>query len=146
MGWELLGEHWRPAVVGATGLLVLLLRRRVPRWLVAAWVLLTTAVALGWLVGMSWPGTLVILAGLVFVASAFWLRAEERRAMSATDRATPVHNGPHDSDPNNRDPNNRDPNNRDPNNRDPRTTRDPTPGDSHAEPPTRCDRKSPPVH
>lgn len=78
MVWGLLGEYWRIAVVVVTGLLVLVLRRRVPRWVLAAWALLVAAVVMAWLVDMSWRGTLVIFAGLVLIASAFWLRAEER--------------------------------------------------------------------
>lgn len=76
---ELLAEYWRIAVVGGTGLLVLALRRRVPRWVPATWALLTAAVILAWVVDMSWPGTLVIFGGLVLIASAFWLRTEERQ-------------------------------------------------------------------
>lgn len=80
MLWTLLGEHWRIAVVAGTGLLVIALRQRVPRWVHAAWGLLAAAVILAWLVGMSWPGTLVIFVGLVLIASALWLRTEERQA------------------------------------------------------------------
>lgn len=83
MAWGLLGEYWRIAAVGGTGLLVLVLRRRVPRWVLAAWALLVVAVVLAWLVDMSWPGTLVVFGGLLIVASAFWLRTEERRAHSS---------------------------------------------------------------
>jgi len=72
--WGLLGDYWRIVLVAGTGLVVLLLRRRVPRWVPAAWGLLAAAVALAWLVDLSWPGTLV-----VFIASALWLRGEERR-------------------------------------------------------------------
>jgi hypothetical protein len=84
--WALLGEYWRLAVVGGTGLLVLALRRRVPRWVHAAWALLVAAVILTWLVNLPWPGTIVVFVGLVFISSAFWLRAEERRAVSQQDR------------------------------------------------------------
>jgi hypothetical protein len=80
---ELLAEYWRVAVVGGTGLLVLALRRRVPRWVQASWALLTAAVVLAWLVDMSWVGTLVIFVGLSLIASAFWLRAEERLSAGA---------------------------------------------------------------
>jgi len=76
---ELLAEYWRIAVVGGTGLLVLALRRRVPRWVPATWGLLTAAVILAWVVDLSWLGTLVIFGGLVLIASAFWLRTEERQ-------------------------------------------------------------------
>jgi hypothetical protein len=78
--WALLGEYWRIAVVGGSGLLVLVLRRRVPRWVLAAWTLLAAAVILAWVADMSWLGTLVVFGGLVLIASAFWLRAEERQA------------------------------------------------------------------
>ncbi|MGH3878112.1 MAG: hypothetical protein ACRDSK_13870 [Actinophytocola sp.] len=78
MGWAWLGEYWRIVLVVVTGLLVLL--RRLPRWVRAAWALLVAAVVLAWLVDMSWPGTLVLFAGMSLIASAFWLRAEERRA------------------------------------------------------------------
>ena len=80
MVWASLVEYWRIAVVAATGLLVLLLRNRLPRWTQAAWAVLVAAVALAWSVDMSWPGTLVIFAGMSLIASAYWLRAEERRA------------------------------------------------------------------
>ena len=86
MGWDLLGEYWRIAVVAGIGLPVLLLRRRVPRWVLAAWGLLTAAVVLAWLVDLSWPGTLVLFGGLVFIAAAFWLRAEERWAVEQQER------------------------------------------------------------
>lgn len=79
MMWELLGEYWRLVVVGATGLLVLAFRGRLPRWVIAAWGLLVAAVALAWVVGMSWPGTLVLFVGFAVIASALWLRAEERK-------------------------------------------------------------------
>ncbi|GAB3436944.1 hypothetical protein [Actinophytocola sediminis] len=88
MVWELLGEYWRIVVVGGTGVAVLVLRRRLPRWVLAAWGLLVVAVALAWLVGMSWPGTLVLFCGFVIIASAFWLRTEERRALSANGSAS----------------------------------------------------------
>jgi drug/metabolite transporter superfamily protein YnfA len=87
--WALLGEYWRIAVVGGSGLLVLVLRRRVPRWVPAAWALLAVAVVLAWLVDMSWLGTLVVFGGLVLIASAFWLRAEERRATSQKEPQPP---------------------------------------------------------
>jgi membrane protein implicated in regulation of membrane protease activity len=87
MVWGLLGEYWRLAVVVGTGLLVLLLRRRAPRWVLAAWALLVAAVVLAWVVDMSWPGTLVLFCGLVLIASAFWLRAEERQAASRKEHA-----------------------------------------------------------
>jgi len=80
MVWAWLGEYWRFAIIAATGLLVLLLRRRIPRWTQGAWAILVAAVALAWLVDMSWPGTLVLFAGMSLIASAYWLRAEERRA------------------------------------------------------------------
>jgi hypothetical protein len=79
MVWELLGEYWRLVVVGATGLLVLALRGRRPRWVIAAWGLLVAAVALAWVVDLSWPGTLVLFVGFVVIASTMWLRAEERK-------------------------------------------------------------------
>ena len=82
MVWALLGEYWRIAVVGGSGLLVLVLRRRVSRWVLAAWGLLTAAVVLGWSVGMTWRGTLVVFGGMLLIASALWLRTEERRAVS----------------------------------------------------------------
>ena len=78
--WTWLGEHWRIVVVAATGLLGLLLRNRLPRWMRAAWAILVAAVVLAWLVDMSWPGTLVVFAGMSLIASTYWLRAEERRA------------------------------------------------------------------
>ncbi len=77
--WAVLGEYWRIVLVGVTGLLVLVSRGRVPRWLPALWGLLAAAVGLAWSVGMSWPGTLVVFAAMVLIASALWLRAEERR-------------------------------------------------------------------
>lgn len=83
MVFELLAEYWRVAVVGGTGLLVLALHRRVPRWVLAIWALLTAAVVLAWLVDLSWAGTVVIFVGLTLIASAFWLRAEERFSADA---------------------------------------------------------------
>jgi membrane protein implicated in regulation of membrane protease activity len=78
--WGFLAEYWRVALVGGTGLVVLALRRRLPRWVLGAWGLLAAAVALAWLVDLSWPGTLVVYVAMVFIASALWLRSEERRA------------------------------------------------------------------
>lgn len=72
------GEYWRIALVILPGLAILLTYRRLPRWVIGAWALLTGAVALAWVVGLSWPGTLVLFAGFTAVASALWLRAEER--------------------------------------------------------------------
>lgn len=85
--WRLLGEHWRVILVAGTGLLVLALRRRVPRWVLAAWALLVAAVVLAWLVDASWLGTIVYFGALVLIASAFWLRGEERRAVSRKEGA-----------------------------------------------------------
>jgi hypothetical protein len=85
--WGLVGEYWRIAVVAGTGLLVLVLRRHVPRWVVAAWALLVAAVILAWVVDMSWLGTLVLFCGLTLIASAYWLRTEERQAASQKDLA-----------------------------------------------------------
>jgi len=78
--WAWLAEYWRIAVVAATGLPVLLLRNRLPRWMGATWALLVAAVGLAWLVDMSWRGTLVVFVGMSLIAAAYWLRAEERRA------------------------------------------------------------------
>jgi membrane protein implicated in regulation of membrane protease activity len=77
--WGLIGEYWRLAVVGGTGLLVLALRRHLPRWVLGAWGLLAAAVGLAWLVDLSWPGTLVVYVAMVFIAAALWLRSEERQ-------------------------------------------------------------------
>ena len=85
--WGLLGEYWRIVVVAGTGLLVLVLRRRLPGWVLAAWGLLVAAVILAWVVDMSWLGTLVVFCGLALIASAYWLRTEERQATSHKDRA-----------------------------------------------------------
>jgi NaMN:DMB phosphoribosyltransferase len=78
--WTLLSEYWRIAVVVLAGALLLLARRRAPRWVVAAYGLLVAATGIGWLAGMTWRGTLVVLAGLVLIASAYWLRSEEKHA------------------------------------------------------------------
>jgi membrane protein implicated in regulation of membrane protease activity len=75
----LLGEYWRIAVVVLAGTLLLAVRRRAPRWVVAAYGLLVAAVLIAWLVDMTWRGTLVVFAGLVLISSAFWLRREENR-------------------------------------------------------------------
>lgn len=75
-----LRDHWRLILVGGTGLVVLLLARRVPRWMVGAWALLGVAVGGAWLLDMSWLGTAAVFAGLVLIASAYWLRGEERAA------------------------------------------------------------------
>jgi membrane protein implicated in regulation of membrane protease activity len=77
-----LGEYWQMAVVVGAGILVVAVRRRVPRWVLAAWALLAIAVLLARLTDMSWRGSVVLFVGLVLIASAFWLRAEERKAAS----------------------------------------------------------------
>ncbi|WP_020674156.1 hypothetical protein [Amycolatopsis nigrescens] len=77
-----LGEYWRLVLLVLTAPVVFVLRGRLPRWVPQAWGLLVAAVALAWLVGLSWPGTLAVFAGLALVASTFWLRGEERRALS----------------------------------------------------------------
>jgi hypothetical protein len=71
-------EYWRFAVVAVAGLAVFVFRRRAPRWVLAAYALLVAAVVLAWAVDWSWRGTLVVYAGLTLIASAYWLRNEER--------------------------------------------------------------------
>jgi hypothetical protein len=78
--WEWLAEHWQLPVVAGTGLLALVARRRVPRWVLATCALLVAAVVLSWAFGMSWHAAVLIFFALLVIASAQWLGAEERRA------------------------------------------------------------------
>lgn len=78
--WAWLGEYWRIALVVLSGLAVLAVRRRVPRWVLGGWAVAVAAVVVGWLVDMAWRGTLVVFVGMALIASAYWLRAEEHRA------------------------------------------------------------------
>lgn len=78
MDWAALVDPWRLVLVVGTGLPVLLLRHRLPAWTRAAWGLLVLAIILAWAVDLTWRGTIPVYAAVLLIASAYWLRAEEK--------------------------------------------------------------------